>query len=98
MASNEKKTTKRKKKKLRTWNDAIRIALERLGGEAHLSELNPVVAEVRAEQGMDLSATWKATVRRELQFGERFVQDVPKSGVWQLTSPEEGDEADDFAA
>jgi len=67
-----------------TWRQSVVFALRKLDGEAHLSDLNPVVQARREEIGIPLSQTWKATVRRVLQQAPETEQLNPGSGGWRL--------------
>jgi hypothetical protein len=91
-------TDNKTKEKPRSWRSVVACALVMAGGEAHLSELNPIIKRIREDGGTKLSKSWQATVRRELQIGDYFTQDKYKSGVWRLLTPDEVDgEYDPFA-
>jgi predicted restriction endonuclease len=54
----------------RIWRDIVHEALERIGGSGSLGEIYRSVEAIFIEEGAveDLTATWQAIVRRELEY------------------------------
>lgn len=68
-----------------TWEQSVHLALERFGqGRVHLDSIYAETKKVREKNGLPLSATWKATVRRTLQQSKR-AHGLGK-GWWQLSA------------
>ena len=50
------------------WRDDVVLALEEVGGVAHLDEIYQSVEAVRRNSGVPLPVSWRAIVRRELEY------------------------------
>ena len=72
------------------WQD-VKIALEELGGQAHLSQIYPIVYG-RRNKRKDTLGNYEAWIRNSLQENSRgkghdvFVPARLGSGVWKLKS------------
>jgi len=70
-----------------TWESVVVRALERLGGEAHLSELYEEVARMsNLKSGRKLTKHYIPKVRQVVQKSKRICQpkSMYKSGIWRL--------------
>jgi len=65
-----------------TWKDVVRQALEKLGGEAHLKDINK---QVKNHPKTKTNPTWKDTIRRVVREYSIFEPVPPnRSGVYRL--------------
>lgn len=64
--------------KMTTWKDVVYKVVEELGGKATLSE---IYEQIEGHKKCDTCPTWKATVRKTLQFGPYRHVDT---GVWAV--------------
>jgi hypothetical protein len=80
------------------WRDDVVEGLEAIGGQGALTDIYRSVANVRKRSGQELSKSWKAIIRRELEYnssdtesykGKRdlfySVEGIGK-GIWGLRS------------
>lgn len=67
-----------------TWKEVVRDALEKLGGEGHLKEINKIVG---SNPRTRTNPTWKETIRRVVRQYSIFEPVPPhRSGVYRLVS------------
>lgn len=65
-----------------TWKELVKVALQGLGGKAHLSEIN---AAIKGHPKTRTNPTWKDTIRRVVRQYTIFTPVPPeRSGVYQL--------------
>jgi hypothetical protein len=70
------------KNEAQTWKDVVRGALEELGGEGHLRQINELV---RKHPKTRTNPTWRATIRRVVRQYAIFQPVLPeKSGIYRL--------------
>ena len=69
-----------------TWKDVVRDALQELGGQAHLSDINK---KVEGHPKAATNPTWQATIRRVVRQYKMFEPVPPaRSGVYRLVEQE----------
>jgi hypothetical protein len=67
-----------------TWKDIVARALDELGGQANLNEINKQVESTAANhERFATNPTWQATIRRTLQQYNIF--EPVERGIWRLT-------------
>ena len=77
-----------KKKSEMTHKEAVRTALELLGGKAHLKQIYPVAIKLIGDNTHSVDI--KATIRRELNSSPMDFKATPDSeGWWELISYQE---------
>lgn len=65
-----------------TWKDVVRAALEQLGGQGHLQDINEIV---RTNPKTKTNPTWKDTIRRVVRQYAIFEPVPPqRSGIYRL--------------
>ncbi len=70
-------------RKRATWKDIVKNALEELGGQAHLSEINKII---EGHPKTRTNPTWQNTIRRVVRQYKIFEPVPPeRSGVYRLT-------------